>query len=285
MDQAQRLREIMSSSMQQHNAVSRVISVTSGKGGVGKTSLTVNLAIALANQGKRVVIFDADFGFANIDVLLGAKSKFDVSHVLRGEKSISDIMALGHGGIRFISGGAGLAELINLDNARLEQLLSELLELDVSADYIIFDTGAGVNDKILSVISASEEVILVCTPEPTSIMDAFVMAKTILMRNRNPLIKLVVNRADSYSEAISTRDNFCKVVQKHLGVEVISLGYIMQDINVVNAVKQQIPLLLGFPETIASKNIVQIAKKYSSTDTKTAPQEQRGIIKFIEKLK
>lgn len=284
MDQAQKLRDLMVDKKQK-NSGARIISITSGKGGVGKTNLTVNLAIALANFGKRVVVFDADFGFANIDVLLGTKSKYDLGHVIRGEKTISEVIALGHGGIKFISGGAGLTELLELKNDKLQQIIQDLVELDDIADYIIFDTGAGVNEKILSIINAGDEVILIYTPEPTSIMDAFVMAKTIASKNKNPLIKLVVNRAYSEEEARTTLKNFKSVISKHLKIEPIELGYILQDENVVQSIKQQLPTVLAFPESIASKNILLIANKYTNTEAAKSEPEQRGITNFIQRLK
>ncbi len=207
MDQAQRLREIIYSSKLQRSASketapairdARIITVSSGKGGVGKTNFTVNLAIALSRLGKNVSIIDADLGLANIDVVLGLVPKFTLSHVIRNEKEIKDIILDGPHGIRVISGGSGVMDLVNLDTEEISRLIESLEFLNDDSDYILIDTGAGLSRSVISFIEAASDVVMVITPDPTSITDAYAVIKNIANEDKN--IKVVVNRVDSNKE-------------------------------------------------------------------------------------
>jgi len=174
-DQASNLRELMGRTQDV-----RVISVASGKGGVGKSSISVNLAIAMSRLGSRVLILDADFGLANVDIMLGITTRMDLSYFLRGEKSLAEIIQLGHEGVRFISGGSGVNELINMKEEQLSELLAKIVCIDAPIDVIIMDAGAGVNNTIMQVLLASSETIVVTTAEPTSVLDAYALVKTIV---------------------------------------------------------------------------------------------------------
>lgn len=254
-DQAQNLRNLVGSKQE-----IRVVSVASGKGGVGKSSFAVNLAIAMSRLGIRVLVVDADFGLANVDVMLGATSKYDISHFLRGEKTIQEIIQLGHEGVRFISGGSGVNDLLNMDEGQLTELLSGIVQLDVPIDFIIIDTGAGINDKIIQLILASSETIIVITPEPTSILDAYALVKTIVKRDSTHPIHLLINKCETKKEALRVQEGFIEVVGRHLGKNANPLGIITYDQDVPMSIKRQIPITVSDPGGSTSREITQIAR-------------------------
>ena len=172
MDQAEQLRKLVGQQIQ-HSGSTRVIAVTSGKGGVGKTSLSVNLAIQFSKKGKRVVIIDADFGLANVEIMLGIRPRYTMSDLIHNDMSIDEIITEGPMGIGFISGGSGVQDMVNLDKEQLRILIGKLVRLDTLADIVIVDTGAGISDSVLEFVLSSPEVLIVATPEPTSITDAY----------------------------------------------------------------------------------------------------------------
>lgn len=258
LDQAQSLRELM----QKKNSNTRVITITSGKGGVGKSSFAVNLAIALGRRKKRVLIVDVDLGLANIDVMLGITTQHDLSHVLNGEKDIRDIIVTSQQGIQFISGGSGVYDLIKLQGAQFDVMVDSFLKLGDLADIILFDTGAGVSENILRLVGASNETILITTPEPTAIMDAYALVKTTNRLLNRPRLRLVVNKAENEREALAALDGFIRVSKKYMDVDIDELGYILRDDNMVKAVKMQVPVLVSFPKSVASLNIEQLTERY-----------------------
>jgi len=254
-DQAQNLRDLVNKRQE-----IRILSVASGKGGVGKTSVAVNLAIALSRLGVRVLVLDADFGLANVDVMLGTTSKYDVSHFLRGEKSINEIIQLGHEGVRFISGGSGLYDLLNIHEEQLAELLAGIVKLDAPIDFIIIDTGAGINEKVLQMILASSETIVVTTPEPTSILDAYALVKTIVKRDDSHPIHILINKCENSREAQRVQEGFIEVVGKHLGKNVNPLGLIMYNNEVPSSIKRQVPIMVTNPGGATCKEIEHIAR-------------------------
>lgn len=289
MDQAQRLREIIYSSKLQRSASkdsaptvrdARIITVSSGKGGVGKTNFTVNLAIALSRLGKNVSIIDADLGLANIDVVLGLVPKFTLSHVIRNEKEIKDIILDGPNGIRVISGGSGVMDLVNLDTEEIARLIESLEFLNDDSDYILIDTGAGLSRSVISFIEAASDVVMVITPDPTSITDAYAVIKNIASEDKN--IKVVVNRVDSNKEGQNVFFKLNSAAKKFLNVELDNLGYIYEDNNVKKAVRSQRPFLLEHPNCLASRGVELIA--YNIENNKTFTGSSSGFTRFIEKL-
>ena len=176
MDQAEQLRNIIKKQTRHHH-LARVITVTSGKGGVGKSNISLNLAIQLSKLGKKVVIFDADFGLANIEVMLGIRPGYNLSDVIFKGKNVNEIITSGPGNIGFVSGGSGVNELINLNSDQIHLLVNVLYELDNIADIIIIDTGAGISENVMEMILSSSEILLVTTPEPASITDAYALLK------------------------------------------------------------------------------------------------------------
>lgn len=263
MDQAQQLRNIVKLSNQKVNKVSRVITVTSGKGGVGKSNSSVNLAIQLKRLGKRVIILDADFGLANVEIMFGAIPKFNLSDVIFRGKNIKEIITTGPEDIGFISGGSGISELANLNRNQIDILVKNLIELDELADYIIIDTGAGISDAVLEFILVSKEVFLVITPEPTSMTDAYSLLKVL---NNNPRfnheeveIKVLSNRANSYQEGISSFNKMNAVVSNFLNLKIKLLGVVPNDDNVQKAIIRQKPVSILNPYSKASKAYENIA--------------------------
>jgi len=254
-DQAQNLRELIGRQRE-----IRVVSVASGKGGVGKSSVSVNLAVALSRLGLRVLIVDADFGLANVDVMLGVTTRYDVSHFLKGERALHEIIQLGHEGVHFISGGSGVNDLINIDEVQLAGLLSGLVHLDVPTDFIIVDTGAGISDNIIQLILASSETIVVTTPEPTAILDAYALVKTIVKRDSTHPINVLVNKCENKKEAHRVQEGFIEVVGRHLGKNLNPLGLIMYNNDVPLSIKQQIPITVSAPNSTTSKEIDLIAR-------------------------
>lgn len=256
MDQAQALRNLMKA---RASADMRVMTVTSAKGGVGKSSTAINLAIALNRRGRRTLVVDMDLGLANIDVMLGAKTDGTLLNVIQGARDIREIIATGMYGVKFISGGSGMEEMLGLQEQDIGRIISQLMCLGDLADTIIFDTGAGISDNILRLIGASNDTLLVTTPEPTAFMDAYALVKIISQRNLKPVIRLIVNMAESEHEALSAIDGFIRIANQYAGVTVSNLGYILKDDHMVKAVKLQVPLLVSYPDSKAAINYERIA--------------------------
>ncbi len=276
-DQAQALRELIKA---QSAPNMNVITVTGAKGGVGKSSVALNLSIALNKRGKRTLVVDMDLGLANIDVMLGTKTEYDLLSVIEGSRDIHDIIGTGICGVKYISGGSGMEELVNLDETAVGRIITQLLCLEDVADTIIFDTGAGISEIILRLISASNDTLLVTMPEPTSFMDAYALVKIMSQRKINPNIKLIINKADTEREAQSAAEGFISIAEKYSGIAIKHLGYILNDEHMVRAVKLQVPLLVSFPASKAARNLELLADTYM--DIKTP--DETGLMGFLKRL-
>ncbi len=282
-DQAQRLRHLVKGiNEKSEDRGCKIITVTSGKGGVGKTSFTVNFALALAKLGKSVVIIDADFGFSNVNLLLGKTPKYDMGHVVRGEKRLDEVIEICFERVRYISGGAGVDELMNIPEEKLKKLIAQLVVLEKNTDYIFFDTAAGMDNAILKLIDASDETILLLTPEPTSIMDAYVVLKSAASLSEKPQIRILVNKVRSEQEAVTTVKNFSSVVNKFLNYDLNLLGYISNDETVTRSISALIPHYLNSPNSISTRQTEQIAAKYINI----VAQENRtqGFRRFLSRF-
>lgn len=257
MDQAEKLRNVIKLKNQHQAMTARVITVTSGKGGVGKSNVAVNLAVQMTKLGKKVLIFDADFGLANVEVMFGAIPKYNLGDLIYHGKSIREIITEGPMGIGFISGGAGIMGLNNLTKDQILYFIKSLKELDELADIILVDTGAGISDSVLEFVMASPEVVLVTTPEPSSLTDSYSLLKT-LYRNPNFLreeteIRVLSNRAASLEEGKNVYDKLNSVVEQFLEGKIDYLGMIPQDIMLEKSVRQQKPVSINVPEARSSK--------------------------------
>ena len=259
MDQAEQLRNIVKQQNKKQRSA-RVITVTSGKGGVGKSNVSVNLAIRL---GKRAVILDADFGLANIEVMLGTRPQYNLADMMFRGKDVKDIICTGPEDIGFISGGSGLREMTNLNKDQILSLVRTMYELDHYADVVIIDTGAGISDTVIELVASSSEVLLVATPEPTSITDAYALLKTLHRHDGfeagSTSIKMIGNRIQSYEEGKELYLKLNTVVNKFLGMEMEYLGAIPYDECLPRAVMQQQPVSLAYPDAPSARAMLELA--------------------------
>ena len=262
-DQADKLRRIVECLTETKNTskkeAAKVITVTSGKGGVGKTNITVNLAIVLSKMGYKVAILDVDFGFANVDVMLGISTKYTLLELIRGERNIFEVLTDGPNNIQFLSGGSGVEELIQLDRKQIGTFISNISLLDKLFDVILIDTGAGLSKSVMSFILAADEVLLVTTPEPTAITDAYAMIKMISKKDKHKIVKVVVNKAESLKEANDILNKLFVVSDRFLSFKLQKTGYILEDDCIPKAVKQQKPFCLSYPRSHASHQITELA--------------------------
>ncbi len=287
MDQAQQLRNVIKKQNQKEIKAARVLTVTSGKGGVGKSNLAVNLAIQLSKKGQRVIIFDADFGLANVEVMFGVIPQYNLSDLIYRGKNIKEIITEGPLGIGFISGGSGVIGLNNLYREQIMRLVKNIGELNELADVIIIDTGAGVSDQVLEFVLASPEVLLVTTPEPSSLTDSYSLLKA-LYRNPNFMedstkIHVVINKVNSKDEGQMVYDRLHSVVEQFLDGELNYLGMIPQDNDLERSVRQQKTVSLNKPNADATKAFEVLATNLLE-GTHHEVQMHRGIAQVFSSL-
>ena len=268
-DQAARLRRLIEKKNEgigndlQNDAEpesARIIAVTSGKGGVGKTNLTVNLAIALRMAGKRVIVIDADLGMANVDVILGTSSKYHLLHLLQNEITLQDVLLEGPYGVQYISGGSGIEEAADFSAAERRMLWQKLAYCGALADIILVDTGAGLGKNVLDFVLASDEVLLLTTPEPTALTDAYAVMKAYSRYTLQPNMQLVVNRVYEEAESKDVAAKLGSTSERFLHMPVDCLGYIFEDRNMMHAVRKQVPVVVSYPHTISAQCVQAIAK-------------------------
>lgn len=271
MDQAEKLRNIVKAQEVSMNGNTRLITVTSGKGGVGKSSVSVNLAVQFRKMGYRVIIFDADFGLANVEVMFGAIPRYNLSDVIYHGKQIEEIVVDGPMDIKFVSGGSGIAELSNLSKDNARYLATRLARLESMADIIIVDTGAGISDAVLEFVKASREVVLVTTPEPTSITDSYALLKALVRSkdfdNEKTVINVVSNKVEDHAEGKLVFSKLTLVAEKFLNMKLKFLGYIPDDANVTKAVMQQKPVSMVYENSKASVAFKLLAENLMNNST------------------
>jgi flagellar biosynthesis protein FlhG len=262
-DQASRLRDIskIKRLTQEHLHPVRRIAVTSGKGGVGKSNFSLNLGLCMQSLGKRALLVDADTNLANIDILLGINPKYTLTDAILGDKFISDILVEGPQGLRILPAGSGAVEMVGLDEVVLDRLERGLSELEQHQDIIILDTGAGISEGVIEFASSSDEAIVITTPEPTAITDAYAAIKVISARNAAVKLYLLVNMARSLDEAEEVSRKIRLVVENYLSLGIETLGHLPLDENVPRAVSRQTPFLLAYPRCPAAVNIMMIARR------------------------
>ncbi len=263
-DQAAKLRQIVieNGGALEDTTVQRLrsIAITSGKGGVGKTNIATNLAIALAEKtNKKIYILDADLGLANIDVILGITPRYNLAHVIRGEKKLEEILIKGPMGVNIIPGTSGVSELANLSKEERERFLEKLSSLEREDGILIIDTGAGIDDNVLDFVLSSDEVIVVTTPEPTAITDAYALIKIISSSKKDMNINLLVNMVRREEEFELVTRGILLVAKQFLGVDIKKLGYVYYDSVVSKSVLSQDAFYILYPDSIATKCINNIA--------------------------
>lgn len=266
--------------------VARVVAITSGKGGVGKTNFSSNLAITLASRGQRVILVDADLGLANVHVVLGIMPRFHLEHVMQGEKTLKEVLYPGPGGIHIIGGGSGLTELANLDETRRAQFIHSLSELDSLADVVLLDTGAGLSHNVLGFLCAVDEVIVVTTPEPTAITDAYATIKVLSQENPRAQQRLVINMAQSEAEAQAAAQRLQGIARRFLQRDLDCLGYLPHDLAVSRAVRAQQPFTLFQPNAPAARAITQIAARlgYDEPPASTHTAGVNGLLTRMQRF-
>lgn len=262
MDQAEQLRNVIKLNPTPR-PLARIITVTSGKGGVGKSNTSINLACQFKKLGQRVLILDADFGLANIEIMFGTVPKHNFCDLIYQGKSITDIITWGPMDIGFISGGSGIAGLSNLSQDYLNYIIQNLAKLDAIADIVIIDTGAGISDAVLDFLVASGEILLVATPEPTSITDSYSLLKAL---NRHPRflrkdskIKVIANKVSSDTEGETMYNKLNTVVNRYLKLPISYLGAIPQDHHLEEAVMQQKPVSIQSPNSKSARAYEKMA--------------------------
>ncbi|HZG57871.1 MinD/ParA family protein [Paenibacillus sp.] len=265
----------------------RILTITSGKGGVGKSNFTLNFALQLQSQGYKVLVFDADIGMANIDVLMGASPKYNLYHLLKREKSIEEIIYRGHNDLQFIAGGSGFNDLLSLTKEELEYFTEQVLSLSGSLDFILFDTGAGLTKESMTFITAAEQTIVVTTPEPTSITDAYAIIKMVHSQEPGIRFQLVVNRVTDRKEGQQTADKIRMVSNQFLQLDIPTLGYIPDDANVSKAVKRQVPFSVLYPDSAATRELKELVRRFEQSQPAAAPTEAEeggGVKRFLSRM-
>ncbi|MEF3304834.1 MinD/ParA family protein [Paenibacillus sp. GYB003] len=282
-DQAQSLRNMVRTQSDSRARNTRIVTVTSGKGGVGKSNFTLNFALALQRKGFKVLVFDADIGLANIDLLMGASPKYSLYHLLKREKSIWDIIYKGYHDLEFIAGGSGFNDLIRLSEAEIDYFAQQVNELNGHVDFIIFDTGAGLSKETLKFIVAATETIVVTTPEPTAITDAYAIIKMVSAMGHEVRFRLVVNRVAEANEGKQTADKIGLVAKQFLNLDIEALGFVEDDVSVSKAVKKQVPFTVAYPTCPASRSIERLADRFVTGEA--APEAPSGGVKsFLNKM-
>jgi flagellar biosynthesis protein FlhG len=261
----------------------RVITISSGKGGVGKTSLVVNLALALSDYNYRIMILDGDLGMANVDVAFGVMPPYNMKHLLSGEKSIEEILFPLDKGIKILPGGSGIMELANLERSRLKHVISNLGRLERMFDILLIDTGAGLGHTVIDFICAADDVYIVLTPEPPSLTDAYGLIKSLRSKQKQVSINIVVNRVPSEEEARWTFERLEFAAAKFLGLSLNFSGWIYDDPLVSRSIKEQVPLGISQPQSKAYKCVQWIASQIAGIYL-NPPRQSRGIKGFITSL-
>ncbi len=277
MDQAESLRQMMSEN-QKGRPVLRVIAVTSGKGGVGKTNITVNLATLQALAGKRVLVIDGDLGMANVQIVVGINPRYHLGHLLDGTAELDQVMATTSVGVSVLPGGSGIRSLTSLDDAQKMRLMSVLDTIEDRFDVVFIDTGAGIGDNVLFFVAGAQEALLVVTPEPTSLTDAYAAVKVLSLEGGVEHFSVIVNPAPTEQVAREVFDKLCSVTRKFLKARVKLLGFLPRDENLPRSVVMQRPLVQAFPHSPASRALIEISDRLLG---EAGPAQNAGGLKFL----
>lgn len=276
------IEEGMTQGPAKHRDNVRVISITSGKGGVGKTNITVNLAYLLMKMKKRTLILDADMGLANIDVILGLTPKYNLFHVLNGEKSMKETLIQGPGGVMILPSASGIQEMSDLSKGQKLTLLDELRTVSGEMDFLLIDTAAGIAGNVMYFNMAANEIIVVATPEPTSLTDAYAIIKVLYQKHAKKTFRLLVNMVRDSREGREVYKRLNQATDRFLNLNIEYLGYIVRDENLSEAIKQQQAFTILYPNSPASKCLITVAEKLC--DEQPAVSDTGGISFFWERI-
>jgi len=269
---------VVEEDFQKRNSNTRVISITSGKGGVGKTNIVANLGFSLSLLGKKVLILDADLGLANLDVLLGLAPKYNFSHVMLGEKTIDEITVNGPGGITILPASSGIQELTKLTKEQSIRFLTELDSLLHTYDILLIDTAAGISSNVMYFNTSAQEIMVVVSPEPTSITDAYALMKVLSLKYSQKNFKMIVNMAANSEESREVFRQLSLVADRFLDITLEYMGHILIDKNITKSVRRQKIVSEIMPDTDASKCFVTLAKNICNSAVQTYPEGETNFI-------
>ena len=250
--------------MESHGRPANVLAITSGKGGVGKTNIAANLAICLAASRKKVLLVDADLSLGNLDVVMNINSKYNISHLINGQKSIKETIHVGLVGVEVICGASGLEELANINEFQRQRLLKELSRLQSDSDVIVIDTAAGISKSVLGFCLAADHVLVVTTPEATAMTDAYAMIKVLVGNRFDGRVSLIVNMAETITEGKKTYQKIANVARHFLNVQVYDTGVLAKDKRLTYAVRLRKPVVLAYPKSQIASSLVALAAKLSN---------------------
>lgn len=280
-DQAEKLRAKIE--LLQSRAKTKTIAVVSGKGGVGKSNFSLNFALGLSNAGSSVLLFDMDIGMGNIDILMGVTPNYTIIDMFENDLKLMDIIEKGPNNLCYIAAGTGLSKIFKLDYDKFEMFITQLEEVIEEFEYIIFDMGAGITEESMQFILSVNELFVIATPEPTSITDAYAVMKYIHLKESNMPFYLIVNRAYSEKQAISTSNRLSNAVKQFLDKDVVALGDLPDDRVVLTAVSHQMPFLLYAPNSDVSRSMLKIVERY--TNHNFDEMKATSSYSFISKLR
>ncbi len=279
-DQAKTLRDLNGQGYPDENRATNVYSITSGKGGVGKTAVVANLAYTLASMKNRVLILDADLGLANIDVVFGLTPSYNLNHFFSGERELSEIMVDGPLGIKILPAGSGLQSFIHLGAQEKLRLFDGLDAMHSHFDYVLIDTEAGISDNVIYFNTAAQSIIVVTTPEPTAITDAYAVMKLLSVQHHEKHFNLIVNQIDNEDDALDVYRKLTMVANRYLDISINYLGSIYKDKKMVDAIKKQKVISELFPTSKVSQSFTQLAGRIYSEPCQTEP---KGNLQFFWK--
>jgi len=281
-DQATDLRNLVRYDSTSGKHLGRVFAVASGKGGVGKSTVVANLGLCFARMGLRTLILDGDLGLANIDILLNLDPPYSINHVIQGHKSLNDVIVEGPFGVKLIPGASGLFTVANLEPDARDRLLAQLATAGTEADLILVDTPAGIGQDVISLATAAQDIIVVATPEPTSIRDAYALIKVLSQRSESPSFRVLINQASNKRVADTALTQISSVARQFLKLEIEGLGYLPVDARASQAICKQEPLIIAYPNSPAARGMQMLAE--ALLDNAAPTPGHRGLMDFVSRI-
>ena len=255
----------------------RTIAIASGKGGVGKTNITASLAMALRKLNKKVMIFDADLGLSNIDVILNLVAKYNIDHLFKGEKKLKDLIIEGPNGVKVLPASSGIQELTSLDEFQRLRLIEEFEAYDDNIDYLLIDTSSGISSNVAFFCMAAQEIIIITTAEPTALTDAYALIKVLFTKYREKHFKILVNNIKDEKEAVQVYNSLSTAAERFLSISLDYIGFVPHDDMVPKAVCRQRAFLDIYPDSSAARSLTKITEKLNNDNN----QHVKGSLQFF----